>query len=44
MDQKLLYTAPEVEPLVVQFEGVICYSRNANSGTEYFGDGVYEEL
>ena len=28
MDQKLLYTAPEVEPLVIRFEGMICQSSN----------------
>ena len=44
MDQKLLYTAPEVEALVVQFEGVICYSKNSANFTEYYDNDPYDEL
>ena len=42
--EKQLYVSPETEALVIRFEGVICYSKNGDSGTEYFGNGGYEEL
>ena len=42
--EKLTYVSPETETLVVQIEGVICYSKNGRNNTEYFGNGGYEEL
>ena len=42
--QKLTYLSPTTETLVVQVEEMICFSKNANSNTEYFGNGGYEEL
>ena len=38
------YVAPECEALEMKVEGIICNSKNANTGTEYFGIGSYEEL
>ncbi len=32
MNQKLLYTAPEAEPLVIRIEGMICQSKTGSSG------------
>ncbi len=32
IEQKLTYTAPEAEALVVRFEGVICQSPNKRLG------------
>ena len=43
MNKKELYTSPEVETLVVRFEGVICNSPlsqfNSDNYTEYFDNG-----
>ena len=41
---KQLYLSPTTETLVVQVEEMICFSKNVNSNTEYFGVGGYEEL
>ena len=34
--QKLTYLSPETETLVVRFEGVICYSKNGDTQTEFY--------
>ena len=44
MNKKEFYTSPEVEAFEVRYEGVVCYSKNDQSNTEYFGNGGYEEL
>lgn len=35
-EKKLDYLSPETEALIVKFEGVICYSQNGDTQTEYY--------
>jgi hypothetical protein len=43
MDQKQLYTAPEVEPLVIRFEGMICQSPGGSApGFDGYDDESFD--